>query len=122
MTTKREQLKQQIAELQAELDALPEVWEPKRGRYGIALGGPVHPVAASEPASVVPRGLTYATREQAEAVSEILRKVGRLCAAEIEYDPDEEVPHICFDEASQALKLVVSRELAYAIERGEVVL
>ncbi len=103
----RQQLQQEIAELQKQLEekqkalsAMPDKWEPKGGEYWINAHGLVrHDVTSRVTRNY---GAEYATREQAEKASKAMRAHNRLLAYVAEFAPDWEerwfdIEHIkCF--------------------------
>ena len=89
----RQQLQQEIAELQKQLEekqkalsAMPEKWEPKGGGFTIDLDGMVEQFNRSSKCAEF--GIEYATREQAEKAAKAMRAHNRLLAYVAEFAPD----------------------------------
>ena len=89
----KQQLQQEIAELQKQLEekqkalaATPERWEPKGGEWWINYNGIVETAESTRAARNF--GAEYATREQAEKAAKAMRAHNRLLAYVAEFAPD----------------------------------
>lgn len=93
---KQQQLQQEIAELQKQLEekqkalsAMPEKWEPKGGLFAIMGNGNIEGGCNSW-YDFRNFGVEYPTREQAEKAAKAMRAHNRLLAYVSEFAPDYE--------------------------------
>lgn len=91
----KQQLQQEIAELQKQLEekqkvlsAMPGKWEPKGGGYSVASNGGVFNVQGTLDCRMF--GSEFATFEQAEKASKAMRAHNRLLAYAAEFAPEFE--------------------------------